>query len=136
VTADHKSASVMAQHRNTTTIHLSVSTHPPLQRCLGDSSIKVMVFCAASASGNQDIAFPYNCELKVNGGDVKANFRGLKGKPGSTQPADITHLLRLKPPAYRNSVDFTWALTNKVRSLPLTSVWPQQCTEPASGPVH
>ena len=72
-----------------------------------------MVFCAAGNSGVQDIAFPHNCEIKLNGGEVKANLRGLKGKPGSTKPVDITDLLRLKPNTYNNNLDFIYALTSK-----------------------
>ncbi|KAF3770445.1 hypothetical protein M406DRAFT_354454 [Cryphonectria parasitica EP155] len=72
-----------------------------------------MVFCAASNFGTQDIAFPHQSELKVNGDDVKANLRGLKNKPGSTRPVDITDLLRLKIPTYHNTVEFTYALTQK-----------------------
>jgi len=73
-----------------------------------------MIFCAAASTGVQDIAFPHQCEIKVNGGELKANIRGLKGKPGSTRPVDITHLLRLKPSTYSNRLEFMYALTSKV----------------------
>jgi E3 SUMO-protein ligase PIAS1 len=76
--------------------------------------MRVMVFCAAANQGPQDISFPHQSELKINGGEVKANLRGLKNKPGSTKPVDITALLRLKPPTYSNNVEFTYALTTKV----------------------
>lgn len=78
-----------------------------------DKSVRVMVFCAAGDTGIQDVAFPHQSELKVNGGDVKANLRGLKNKPGSTRPVDITDLLRLKTLNYTNNIEFTYALTNK-----------------------
>lgn len=77
-----------------------------------------MVFCAAESyqppSREVDIAFPHNVELKCNSDEVKANLRGLKNKPGSTRPADITHLIRKKA-NYPNSVEMVYALTNKVR---------------------
>jgi hypothetical protein len=73
-----------------------------------------MVFCAADNQGQQDISFPHQSEIKVNGGEVKANLRGLKNKPGSTRPVDITKELRLKIPQYSNNVELTYALTNKV----------------------
>ena len=73
-----------------------------------------MVFCAAGNTGMQEVAFPYQCELKVNGGDIKANLRGLKNKPGSTRPVDITDSLRLRPASYTNNVEITYALTQKV----------------------
>jgi E3 SUMO-protein ligase PIAS1 len=71
-----------------------------------------MVFCAGDCLGTQEIAFPHQSELKVNGGEIKANLRGLKNKPGSTRPVDITKALRLRP-KYTNNVDFTYALTSK-----------------------
>lgn len=89
-----------------------------IQDCLVDPSLRVMVFCAAGNTGPQDIAFPHQSELKVNGGDIKANLRGLKNKPGSTRPVDITGSLRLKQSNYLNSIEFTYALTSKVRLSP------------------
>jgi E3 SUMO-protein ligase PIAS1 len=76
-----------------------------------------MVFCSGESSGRQDIAFPHQSEIKVNGGDVKANLRGLKNKPGSTRPVDITKALRLNIPHYANKVEMTYALTTKASSL-------------------
>ncbi|KAK5997422.1 E3 SUMO-protein ligase pli1 [Cladobotryum mycophilum] len=102
----------MAQHRNSVTTPIKLSDHPILQRCLEDKSYKIMVFCAGDNTGIQDIAFPHQSELKVNGDEVKANLRGLKNKPGSTRPVDITNSLRLRS-NYMNNVEFTYALTNK-----------------------
>ncbi|GAB1320754.1 E3 SUMO-protein ligase pli1 [Madurella fahalii] len=104
---------VMAAHRNAERITIRAQDHAALQQPLTDPSFRVMVFCAAGNTGFQDIAFPYQCELKVNGGDIKANLRGVKNKPGSTRPVDITDLLRLKPAGYANTVEFTYALTQK-----------------------
>ncbi|KAH6671601.1 putative SUMO ligase SizA [Plectosphaerella plurivora] len=84
-----------------------------LNSCLTDKSMRVMVFCATDRHGTNDIAFPHQCEIKVNGGEVKANLRGLKNKPGSTRPVDVTDLLRLKPSNYENRVELTYALTQK-----------------------
>ena len=63
-----------------------------------------------------DIAFPHQIEIKINGDEVKANLRGLKNKAGSTRPADITKLLRVKA-GYENTMLVTWALTIKVSSI-------------------
>ena len=84
-----------------------------------------MVFCAADNTlppyAQSEIAFPHQVELKCNLDDVKANLRGLKNKPGSTRPADITSLLRKKV-GYLNEVQMTYALTTKVRqSFPYKS---------------
>ncbi|KAK5065065.1 hypothetical protein LTR84_000900 [Exophiala bonariae] len=81
-----------------------------------DPSCRIMVFCAAEGfqplSKESEIAFPHNVELKCNSDEVKANLRGLKNKPGSTRPADITHLIRKKA-NYPNSVEMVYALTTK-----------------------
>lgn len=79
-----------------------------------------MVFCAHDTGLNHlsasEIAFPHQVELKVNLDDVKANLRGLKNKPGSTRPADITSFIRKKA-GYNNQVTLTYALTQKVCPL-------------------
>ncbi|KAG5929649.1 hypothetical protein E4U53_002406 [Claviceps sorghi] len=107
-----RTCEVMAQHRNTVNISIRLCDHPTLQQCINDKSYRVMIFCAGDTSGLQNVAFPHQSELKVNSDEIKANLRGLKNKPGSTRPVDITHALRLKP-NYVNNVEFTYALTNK-----------------------
>ncbi|KAG5665662.1 hypothetical protein KAF25_009787 [Fusarium avenaceum] len=109
---DVKACDVMQSHRNTVTYPIRLEDHPALQKCVNDTSYRVMVFCAGDCLGTQEIAFPHQSELKVNGGEIKANLRGLKNKPGSTRPVDITKALRLRP-KYTNNVDFTYALTSK-----------------------
>ncbi|CAF9911861.1 MAG: SUMO ligase siz1 [Heterodermia speciosa] len=84
-------------------------------RILSDPSLKAMVYCAADPITPYtlaDIAFPYQVEIKVNEDEVKANLRGLKNKPGSTRPADITKLLRIRAD-YSNMMRITYALTQK-----------------------
>ncbi|KAI9641561.1 E3 SUMO-protein ligase pli1 [Ciborinia camelliae] len=110
---DIKTCEAMTQHRHTVNIPVKVQTHPTLSRVLNDPTLKIMIFCASEGNGRQDIAFPHQSEIKVNGGDVKANLRGLKNKPGSTRPVDITKELRLKVPGYQNTVEMTYALTTK-----------------------
>ena len=81
-----------------------------------DPSLKVLLYCASdpiSPFSKVDIAFPHQVEIRVNQDEVKSNLRGLKNKPGSTRPADITDLLR-KRAGYENSMTVTYALTNKV----------------------
>ncbi|KAI0406604.1 PINIT domain-containing protein [Xylaria palmicola] len=112
---DIRTCEPMNQNRNTIQLSLRVSDHPNLAILGNDKSNRVMLFCAADNNSLQDIAFPHQSEIKVNGGDIKANLRGLKGKPGTTRPVDITDLLRLKPINYNNNVEFTYALTQKVK---------------------
>ncbi len=81
-----------------------------------DPTYRIMVFCAGEGLPfrESDIAFPHNVELKCNSDEVKVNLRGLKNRPGSTKPADITDFLRKKPPNYPNIVEMIYALTSKV----------------------
>ena len=75
------------------------------------------MFCAVepvSTFVRSDIAFPNQIEMRVNGTGVGSNLRGLKNRPGSTRPADITDLLR-KTQNYENSLTVGYALTHKVR---------------------
>ncbi|KAJ5033460.1 uncharacterized protein L3040_008575 [Drepanopeziza brunnea f. sp. 'multigermtubi'] len=122
---------VMTHHRNTVKINIRVQDNPILSRVgRGEDNLRVMVFCAGDVQGRQDIAFPHQSEIKVNGGEVKANLRGLKNKPGSTRPVDITKDLRLNINAYNNSVEMTYALTSKkfylivyvVKAVPVTDL--------------
>ncbi|CRK31450.1 hypothetical protein BN1708_005452 [Verticillium longisporum] len=108
-----RTCEAMSQHRNLVTIKIRASEHAALQQCITDKSFRVMVFCAGDKNGIQDIAFPHQSEVKVNGGEIKANLRGLKNKPGSTRPVDITDALRLKPSNYENNVELIYALTTK-----------------------
>ncbi|KAL7945736.1 PINIT domain-containing protein [Trichoderma barbatum] len=107
-----RTCEAMAQHRNSVTIPLRLSDHPIVQQCNEDKSYRIMVFCASDDSGVQDVAFPHQSELRVNGDEIKANLRGLKNKPGSTRPVDITNSLRLRG-NYMNNIEFTYALTNR-----------------------
>ncbi|OTB20550.1 hypothetical protein K445DRAFT_51314 [Daldinia sp. EC12] len=106
---------VMNNHRNSITVTLKASDYPDLGRCATYLPTKLMVFCGSENVGLQDIQFPHQSEIKVNDDDVKHNLRGLKNKPGSTHPVDITPFLRLKQANYTNKVEFTYALTTKVR---------------------
>lgn len=94
-----------------------------VDRLKADATLRIMVYCAADnglgAYTKLDIAFPHQVELKVNSDDVKANLRGLKNKPGSTRPADITHHLH-KTDKYQNIVSLGYALTQKVRLFELS----------------
>lgn len=103
----------MSQHRHSINIQIKAQDTHLLKQFADDKSLRVMVFCGTEEHGVQDIAFPHQSEMKVNGDDVKANLRGLKNKPGSTRPVDITDLLRLRPPTYTNNIEFTYALTTK-----------------------
>lgn len=112
----------MATHRFTSKIPLSINQYPLLSQVSEDQNLRVMVFCVSEGQGPQDIAFPHQSELKVNGGEIKANLRGLKNKPGSTRPVDITGQIRFNPPNYINNVEMMYALTNKAGKTHLSTV--------------
>ncbi|KAI1777860.1 zf-MIZ-domain-containing protein [Hypoxylon cercidicola] len=109
---------VMNNHRNSITVTLKASDYPELSRCAANLPDKVMLFCGSSNTGPQEIEFPHQSEIKVNGEDIKHNLRGLKNKPGSTHPVEITSFLRMKP-SYVNNIEFTYALTSKKYYLAL-----------------
>ncbi|KAJ5358555.1 uncharacterized protein N7496_010968 [Penicillium cataractarum] len=94
-------------------VSLSASTASDLQT---DPNLRVMIYCAADSGLKQytksDIAFPHQVELKANLDEVKANLRGLKNRPGTTQPADVTAHIRKKA-NYPNNIVMTYALTTK-----------------------
>lgn len=109
-------------------------------RLQNDPSLRVMVYCAVDSGLSQytkcDITFPHQVELKANLDDVKANLRGLKNKPGSTRPADITSFIRKKS-GYVNHVVMTYALTQKVGQNQFTiSVWLPQQTKGCFGSLY
>ncbi|RMZ75299.1 hypothetical protein DV738_g5563, partial [Chaetothyriales sp. CBS 135597] len=112
-------SSVREATRDTASLNVTL-----LQNTLDEierSNAGVMVFCAAEGRPSE-ITFPHQVELKVNGNEVKTNLRGLKNKPGSTRPADITKYLRRKTPGLSNTVEMTYALTTKFNVRPLTPI--------------
>jgi len=83
-----------------------------------DTSLRIMLYCATTSAlvpyaFNIDIAFPSQIEVKVNQDEVRKSFKGLKNKPGTTKPVDITDLIR-KTPNAQNLIQVTYALTKEV----------------------
>lgn len=81
-----------------------------------NSTLRILLYCSAGdvPKGTEvDITFPSQLEIKVGGEEVKANFKGLKNKPGSTRPADITGFIK-REPDFQNQIHVTYALTHKV----------------------
>ncbi|PLB34495.1 transport protein particle component-domain-containing protein [Aspergillus candidus] len=106
-----------AREQTRDSVELRVVLSPSVaSRMQADPNIRVMVYCAADSGLTQytksDIAFPHQVELKANLDEVKANLRGLKNKPGTTRPADVTNYIR-KRPGYPNHIVMTYALTQK-----------------------
>ena len=108
----------MNSHRHTAATQLTLNQNQANQ-IRNDPSLRIYLFCASDSGlgryEQSDIAFPSQIEVKVNNEEVKANFKGLKNKPGTTRPADITDFVR-KTANYTNSISITYALTQKVRT--------------------
>jgi len=108
--------SASPSHRQAETRNL-ILNETQCARLRSDNSLRILAFGAIEQPINAytriDIVFPNQFEIKVNGEDVRANFKGLKNKPGSTRPADITSVVRTGPTNYRNVVQATYALTQK-----------------------
>ncbi|KAI5202156.1 hypothetical protein AUEXF2481DRAFT_426196 [Aureobasidium subglaciale EXF-2481] len=101
-----------------------------------DPSLRVMLYCATTSTlgpyaFNVDIAFPSQIEVKINGDEIRKSFKGLKNKPGTTKPVDITDLLR-KAAGYQNDLHVTYALTKERFSLMVNLVKVTSATELAA----
>jgi E3 SUMO-protein ligase PIAS1 len=108
----------MSQNRHTTYCNFNLTARQLALLNAGTNG-KVFLFCASEPFSKfppPEIAFPQQIELKVNKTPVKANFRGLKNKHGSTRPVDITDLVG-KSVYSSNVVELTYALTQKVRII-------------------
>lgn len=105
-----------AREQTRDTVDLTVNLRADIaERLSADRLTRAMIYSASeplSPFSKVDIEFPYQLEIKINQDEVKANFRGLKNKPGTTRPVDITTMLRHKP-GYDNHMVVTYALTKK-----------------------
>lgn len=103
----------MPHNRNTVRVQIVLSVQQA-QMLQQNSDMRLMMYCGLSPSmlpyAPVDITFPNQIEVKINDDDVKSNFKGLKNKPGSTKPADLTSKVRAKA-NYPNQVAVTYALT-------------------------
>ncbi|KJX98443.1 hypothetical protein TI39_contig412g00047 [Zymoseptoria brevis] len=103
----------MPQNRHTVRAILALSPDH-VKTLKDDPSMRLMLFCGMSGNMSPyvsvDVAFPNQLEVKINGDDVKHNFKGLKNKPGTTKPTDITDKVR-KAQGYQNQLSITYALT-------------------------
>ncbi|KAF3935710.1 hypothetical protein ABW19_dt0208253 [Dactylella cylindrospora] len=102
-----------AQHRHVVSIPLTISqqTFDDIHR----SGFRTILYCACiegSVIGPHHVAFPQQIEIRVNSKTVAANLRGLKNRPGTTRPLDITDYLE-KAPMPKNNIMITYALSQK-----------------------
>lgn len=110
----------MPKHRQKKTCSLILS-EAKCQRLVQDNSLRIMLYCAVArdvlSQAEQVITFPHQADpkfdvIRVNREEVRANLKGLKKKPGTTKPADLTSLIR-KQAGFNNEVLFTYAQTTQ-----------------------
>ncbi|KAK2480368.1 hypothetical protein H9L39_07936 [Fusarium oxysporum f. sp. albedinis] len=99
--------------RHTISSSVTLEDGSSLRHCIDNPSYRVLIVCAGDCVGIQDVAFPQSSQLKINGQAFPADFLGLKNKPGSVRPIDITDVLCLRP-NYTNTVEFTYGPTKRV----------------------
>ena len=108
---------VLAREQTRDTVDLIINLRADIaERLSVDRFTRAMIYSASdpmSPFSKVDIEFPYQLEIKINQDEVQGSFRGLKNKPGTTRPVDITTMLRPKP-GYDNHMVVTYALTKKV----------------------
>lgn len=106
----------MPQNRHTVSVTLTIKPHIAEQ--FRKDNLKVLLYCAETSAlqayppSPTHINFPSQVEVKVNESEVKANFKGLKNKPGSTKPADLTPFIK-KYKGEPNTIQVTYALTTR-----------------------
>lgn len=105
----------MSSKRNTvnTTVNLSYAV---VEQLKSSSTFRILVYCSGDSdrfSRRVNISFPAQMEIRVNNEVFTGNTRGIKKKPGTTRPADITSFIK-KGVNYPNSFAVTYAATDKV----------------------
>ncbi|EMR08028.1 hypothetical protein PNEG_03472 [Pneumocystis murina B123] len=96
----------------TASVRLSLKA---VEKLASNESYRVYLFCTATDSaafGLALIEFPVHMDLKVNGKHLSANTRGLKKKPGTAPPVDVTSLLFLDSKLV-NKIEIIYANTEK-----------------------
>ncbi|KAF8471940.1 PINIT domain-containing protein [Kalaharituber pfeilii] len=110
-------APAMNSHRNT--IKMVVNLNQNQVTALVHKQAKALLYCGAIDSPHNDIevGFPAQVEVRVNDQPIpQSQLRGLKNKPGSTRPPDITHLLIKSVGAINNKYAI---VVNLVKVIPV-----------------
>ena len=71
---------------------------------------RLVLFCTQTDRipfGNCLVEFPTHCDIRCNSDTILANLRGIKNRPGTVNPPDITAKAILNP-AVANKVDVTF----------------------------
>lgn len=89
-----------------------------------DKRLQLYLMCGASNAPDKEalLQFPIPMELHVNGTHVKENVRGIKGKPGTARPANLSKYILPRP--QRNKIELAYAGSNENFLLYLYIVLP------------
>ncbi|KAK6349719.1 SUMO ligase siz1 [Orbilia brochopaga] len=97
-------------------VHISVVMTQQVCDEVRKNGLRLILYCAAIEGGNvvgpHHVAFPQQIEIRVNSKTVTANLRGLKNKPGTTRPLDVTDYFE-KLVGFKNTLTITYALSTR-----------------------
>ena len=71
---------------------------------------RLVIFCTQTdrvAFGNCVIEFPSHADIRCNGSSVQANLRGIKNRPGTINPPDVTAQIIMMQ-GVQNKIDVTF----------------------------
>ncbi|ODQ81827.1 hypothetical protein BABINDRAFT_11908 [Babjeviella inositovora NRRL Y-12698] len=73
--------------------------------------VQLLAFCAARVAGAPHalLQFPHPLELHLNGELIKDNVKGIKNRPGTSRPANLTPYYRAAP--FTNVFEMVYAFT-------------------------
>ncbi len=80
---------------------------------------RIVLFCTQTDRvhfGNCVIEFPAHAEIRCNGAPITANLRGIKNKPGTINPPDVTAPIILMQ-GVTNKIDVTFAENKSAYTL-------------------
>lgn len=83
---------------------------------LGNENLRFYILCGISSNSTAStssalLEFPIPVELHVNGTHIKENVRGIKGKPGTARPANVTSYIL--PDQQLNKIEMAYAGTTE-----------------------
>ena len=117
VSSETNSETVRQTNRDTVSQDLILGEQAA-QRLRSEPDLRILVYCTGVQNphlhDNLEIAFPAQVEIRINEEAFVGNLRGVKKKPGTTRPADITGLVRKGIPNYVNKLTVTYAATTQV----------------------
>lgn len=109
------------EHRNTSHLTFTLSQEDVIALQAPNSTSRILLYASAKSAKDTpyqllDLQFPTQMEIRVNDNEVKANTRGMKNKPGTTKPVDITSFTRRKLDVV-NKLTITYALTQTLYNV-------------------